>query len=284
MDARIFSHLFLLAILVNPTTVHAEQDPKILIMAHRGGKGLWPENTLYGYQKALESGVDVLEIDIWRTKDGVVIVNHDETVDRTTNGRGEIGTFTLAELQQLDSGYRWSVDGTYPYRGAGHTISTLDQVLSQFPDTRFNIDIKENSDELIGALCDHIDKHSAHDRVMVASFHQRALLKFRKRCPNVATSAGTWEIIRFIILSKLGLTRLYDPPFGAFQVPQRAGVFSITNRTFIEAAQKRGIDVHPWTINDKTDMKRLINLGVDGIITDYPDRLSEVLAEGALLR
>jgi len=90
MDARIFSHLFLLAILVNPTTVHAEQDPKILIMAHRGGKGLWPENTLYGYQKALESGVDVLEIDIWRTKDGVVIVNHDETVDRTTNGRARL--------------------------------------------------------------------------------------------------------------------------------------------------------------------------------------------------
>jgi glycerophosphoryl diester phosphodiesterase len=271
--------LVYLTIALGPTIVESDQNPKVLIMAHRGGKGLWPENTIYGYQKALETGVDVLEIDIWRTKDNVVVVNHDETVDRTTNGTGKINTFTLDELQQLDAGYSWSVDGTYPYRGAGHTISTLDQVLNQFPDARFNIDMKENSGELIDALCEHIEKHGAHDRIIVASFHQRALYTFRKRCPNVRTSAGVWEIIRFIILSRLHLTGLYTPPFAAFQLPDRAGPISVVNSTFIDAAHSRGIEVHPYTINDKADMHHLIEWGVDGIITDYPDRLKEVLAE-----
>ena len=279
MMSRLTSHLILLMVAVTPSTLHSEQNSEILIMAHRGGRGLWPENTIYSYKSALESGVDVLEIDIWRTKDGVIVVQHDKRVDRTTDGHGEIGTFTLQELQQLDAGYRWSIDGTYPYRGAGHSIPTLDEVLEQFPDACFNIDIKENSDELIVGLGDLLQKHDAHDRVRVASFHQEALRKFRKLYPNVPTSAGSGEIIRFIILSKLRLTFLYDPPFSALQVPVKFGILDVVNTTLIEAAHPKGIEVHPWTINDPDEMRRLIELGDDGIITDYPDRLKQVLAE-----
>ena len=276
---RYLFRLILLTLALVPTIVHSDRNPKPLVMAHRGGMGLWPENTIYGFQKAVESGVDVLEIDIWLTKDNVVVVNHDETVDRTTNGYGKISSFLLEELQQLDAGYRWSVDGTFPYRGEGHTISTLDHVLEQFPEAHFNIDIKENSEELIDALCAHIDKHNSRDRVLIASFHQSALQTFRERCPDVRTSAGTWEIIRFIILHKFHLTGLYNPPFAAFQTPESAGPISIVNPKFIAAAHQRGIDVHPWTINEKSDMCRLIEWGVDGIFTDYPDRLRKVIAE-----
>jgi glycerophosphoryl diester phosphodiesterase len=269
--------LIVIAIAVTLSTVQAQHD--VLIIAHRGGRGLWPENTIYGYREALETGVDVLEIDVWRTSDNIVVVNHDQRVDRTTDGLGEVQSFTLAEVQKLDAGYRWSIDGTYPYRGKGHIIPTLDDVLTEYPSARFNIDLKENSDALIRAVSSLIDKHSAHDRVMIASFHQRALRKFRKLNPSVSTSAGSAEIIRFLLLSKLHLTTLFTPQFEAFQVPMTAGPISVVNKAFIDAAHQRGIEVHPWTINDPAEMRRLIAQGIDGIITDFPDRLSEILTE-----
>ena len=279
MVTRAANRLIPLLVVLMPSILQAEQDTKILVMAHRGGKGLWPENTIYGYRNALESGVDVLEIDIWRTKDNVVVVNHDERVDRTTDGRGEVRSLTLAELQALDAGYRWSLDGTYPYRGASHTIPTLNEVLTQFPDARFNIDIKENSAELIDGLCDLIREHNAGDRVLIASFHQGALRRFRKHCPGVPTSAGKAEISRFLILSKLHLTFLYTPSFSAFQVPVHFGPITVVDPTFVDAAHSKGLEVHPWTINDLDEMRRLIAMDVDGIITDHPDRLVDVLQE-----
>ena len=270
--------ILLLSLLLPESIAMAEPNDDILIMAHRGGKGLWPENTIEGYRRALEAEVDVLEIDVWRTKDNVVVVNHDETVDRTTNGKGEVRSFTLQELQALDSGYRWSVDGTYPYRGAGYHIPTLDEVLAAFPEARFNIDLKENSDALISSVAEIITKHGAENRVLVASFHQSALRAFRQLSPNVPTSACVNEIIRFLILSKLRLTFTYKPNFAAFQVPPRAQFFDIVSPSFVAAAHRAGVEVHPWTINDPNEMKRLIAMGVDGIITDYPDRLSKVLS------
>jgi glycerophosphoryl diester phosphodiesterase len=269
--------LIAIAMAVNASAVKAQQD--VLNIAHRGGRGLWPENTIYGYREALGTGTDVLEIDVWRTSDNIVVVNHDEKVDRTTEGRGEVRSFTLTDLQELDAGYRWSIDGTYPYRGVGHSIPSLDEVLTEFPSARFNIDLKENSNALIQGVSDLIDKHAAHDRVMIASFHQRALRKFRKLNPDVPTSAGSAEIIRFILLSKLGLSDLFTPPFEAFQVPMASGPITVVNATFINAAHKQGLVVHPWTINDPDEMRRLIALGIDGIITDFPDRLNAILTE-----
>ena len=263
------------AVLLMTSTAHASDQP--LVMAHRGGLGHWPENTILGFHKALEQNVDVLEIDVWRTKDNVVVVNHDRTVDRTTDGSGRVADFTLKELQALDAGYRWSLDGAFPYRGAGHVIPTLDQVFTEFPEARVNIDIKENSDELINGVCQSIEKHNAHDTVIVASFHQSVLPRVRERCPGVVTSAGFWETARFLVLSWFRLTWLYKPPFAAFQVPVKLGFLPVVTPTFVRAAHGLGVEVHPWTINDPEVMRRLIDMGVDGIITDYPDRLWKVL-------
>lgn len=260
-----------------PEPAEARPDRDVLVMAHRGGKGLWPENTIYGYRRALETGVDVLEIDVWRTRDGVVVVNHDERVDRTTNGRGAVRDFTLEELKALDAGYRWSIDGTYPYRGAGHTIPTLDEVFEAFPDTRFNIDIKENSDAIIAGVCEAVERHGTQDRVIIASFHQSVLYRFRDRCPDVATSAGFWEGLRFLVASRLRLTWLTRPRFTALQTFLRLGPIGVVTPTLVDAAHRHGIEVHPWTVNDPDEMRRLIDMGVDGIITDYPDRLVAIL-------
>ena len=115
-----------------------------LVMAHRGGQGLWPPNTLFAFERAVEMGADILEMDIHASADGVLIVHHDDTVDRTTNGSGAIRDHTLTELKELDAGYHWSADGgeTYPFRGKGMRIPTLEEVLEAFPKTRLNIDIK----------------------------------------------------------------------------------------------------------------------------------------------
>ena len=279
MCSRPHYSVTLVLFLFMSSTLHSEQDSRTLVMAHRGGMGLWPENTLYGYRRALEAGVDVLEIDIWLTRDGVVVVNHDETVDRTTDGHGALRDFNLEELRQLDAGYRWTIDGAYPYRGEGHTVSTLDQVLAEIPEARFNIDIKENSDGLIDGLGELIAKHGASDRVLVASFHQTALYRFRKRYPDVKTSAGSREIVRFLLLSKLGLSSLLTPTYVALQLPMKAGPFNLVTQSLIDAAHNRDIEVHPFTVNSTDEMRRLVKMGIDGIITDYPDRLIEVLNE-----
>jgi glycerophosphoryl diester phosphodiesterase len=278
MPTRYLLTWTLCLLVLSPNAIPAEPDPKVLVMAHRGGLGLWPENTLYGYRQALNEGSDVIEIDVWRTSDGVVVVNHDSTVDRTTGGTGPVASFTLEDLQKLDAGYRWSIDGTYPYRGQGHRIPTLDEVLTEFPDTRLNIDLKENSDELMERVCNLIEKHGATDRLMIASFHQDLLCRFRERCPDIATSAGSREIMRFVILSRLRLSFLHDPPFDAFQVPIKAGPLRIVTRSFVETAHRLGVEVHAWTVNTEAEMRHLIGLGVDGIITDYPDKLNAILA------
>lgn len=249
------------------------------VIAHRGGKGLWPENTLYAFREAVQLGVDVLEMDIHSTKDGVLVVIHDDTVDRTTNGSGEVQNYTLAELQQLDAGYRWTRDDgiTFPYRGQGITIPALEEVLLAFPEMRFNIEIKPPDLLVAAKLCTQIRALQLSERVLVASFHTEVIREFRKQCPEVATSAGEDEIRTFFILNIFSLTATYTPPAHAFQVPEYSGRLHVLTPKFIRNAHRRNVQVHAWTINDAYTMQRLLEIGVDGIITDYPDLLLEVL-------
>ena len=268
--------LFLLALLAMAVDTHAQQD-RVLVMAHRGGKGLWPENTLLAFENALGAGTDVIETDIWQSKDGVIVISHDGEVDRTTNGTGRIEDFTLEELKAQDAGHRWSRDGAYPYRGKGLTIPTLQEALEALPDATFNIDIKDNRQGTVEGLCETLRAHKAEDRVVVASFHADIIAEFRERCPDVRTAANSREILRFWVYTKIGLDRILGPNAHAFQVPRRFGPIRIVTRAFISAAHRRGIEVHVWTVNDPEEMAELVEMGVDGIITDYPDRLYAVV-------
>jgi glycerophosphoryl diester phosphodiesterase len=260
-----------------PFFAQFEQRP--LVMAHRGGRGLWPENTLYAFERAVELGVDVLEMDIHTTADGVPVVMHDDTVDRTTNGSRPIQALTLEELKSLDAGYRWSADDgqTFPYRGQGISVPTVEEVFAALPETPMNIEIKQTEPSMVALFCQLIRDYHLADQVLVASFDQETITTFRDECPEVATSAGRSEMVSLFVLSTPFLEATYSPASSAAQVPEYEGSLHVLTARFVDAAQSRDMEVHAWTINDEADMERLIALGVDGIITDYPDRLLALL-------
>ena len=253
--------------------------PKPLVMAHRGGQGLWPPNTLHAYERACELGVDVLEMDIHMTADGSIVVRHDPTVDATSNGQGAIADLTLEEIKSLDAGYRWTADGgtSYPFRGRGITIPTLVEVLEAFPDIRLNIDIKPEQPEILPVFARLLADYNRLDTVLVASFHDRQIRSFRRMVPRVATAAGVVETGAFYLMNLLGLARLYRPQAEAFQPPEYDRGRRVVTERLVRSAHHHKMEVHVWTVNDERDMQRLLDWGVDGIITDYPDRLMKIL-------
>jgi len=270
------------ALLARPAEGHpffAQFEQRPLVMAHRGGRALWPENTLYAFEHAAEMGVDVLEMDIHTTADGALVVMHDDTVDRTTNGSGPILSFTLDELKSLDAGYTWSADDgqTFPYRGQGISVPMVEEIFAAFPGVPLNIEIKQQEPSMVASFCQLIRDYDLADQVLVASFHETTMAEFRQDCPEVATSTGTMETVSLFIRSKLLLEDTYGPPADATQVPEYRSGLHVLTRRFVDAAHNRNLEVHAWTINEEDDMQRMISLGVDGIITDYPDRLLSLL-------
>jgi glycerophosphoryl diester phosphodiesterase len=251
----------------------------LLVIAHRGGAAVWPENTLYAFKRARDLGVDVLEMDAQVTADGVLVVMHDGAVDRTTEGSGPVNRLSLAELKRLDAAYRFSPDGgrTFPLRGRGITVPTLQEVFKALPDVRFNIEPKQAQPSLVKPLCRMIRDNGMQQKVMIGSFSAQVLAEFREECPEVATSASPAEVSTLLASSPAGAERAPALAAKALQVPEYIGGQRLLTRQLIEAAHARNLEVHAWTINDEESMRRLIELGVDGIMTDYPDRLIALL-------
>jgi glycerophosphoryl diester phosphodiesterase len=253
-------------------------EGEFLVIAHRGGRGLAPENTLAAFAHSTELGVDVLEMDLRQSRDGVPIILHDPTVDRTTDGQGRADSLTLIQLQALDAAYAFSPDkSTYPLRGQGVQIPTLEQVFTTFPQMRFLIEIKDDSDALARIFCQTIRRFNMGQRVIAASFRDGPLETFRQACPEVATAAPTRKGIAFTLLHWLRLDAAFHPEDAAFQVPEHLGKIRVVDRRFVERAHAHRTQVHVWTINDNKTMRDLIELGVDGLITDYPGRLLHIL-------
>jgi glycerophosphoryl diester phosphodiesterase len=253
-------------------------QPAFLVMAHQGGDKLWPGNTLYAFERAVEMGVDVLEMDIRRTADGVLVVIHDDTVDRTTNGSGRVPEMSLAEIKELDAAYHWPYDSDeHPYRGQGITIPTLEELFIALPDMRMNIDMKQWEADVPAQLCRLIRDNGMSDRVIGASFSSDIIRDFRRHCPEVATALGESEVRVFFGLTSAYLGAAYWPVADALQVPEYGGGFHLVTRRFVESARRHNVKVHVWTVDEIDDMQRLIDLGVDGIITDRPDRLMSLL-------
>ena len=248
---------------------------KPLVIAHRGGQGLWPANTLYAFERAAQMGVDVLELDIHASADGVLVVRHDPTVDATTDGHGAIADLCLDEIKSLDAGYPWSDDGgrTFPFRGRGITIPTLEEVFAAFPGIRINIDIKPENPAVVAPFVDLLRRYDRMRNVMVGSFHDGQLRRFRRLCPEAATAAGISETLLLYLLTRLRLGRLYRPVADAFQVPEYSRGLHVVTPGFVRAAHAKGVEVHVWTVNEVADMRRLLGWGVDGLIGDYPDRM-----------
>jgi glycerophosphoryl diester phosphodiesterase len=262
-----------------PAHSYYQNANRPLVIAHQGGDGLWPGDTLFAFQHAVDLGADVLEMDIHITRDGTLVVMHDEAVDRTTDGSGEIESLTLAELKQLDAGYDWSPDEgqSFPYRGQGITIPTLEEIFQAFPGRRMTIEIKTTNASMAKPFCDLIRQYDMQNKVLVASFLDERMQEFRTECPEVATSSAKDETTAFVLMTKPFLGRLYSPKFQSLQVPKKSSGITVMTEAFVRAAHERGLAVEPWTINDPGQMKLYIEWGVDGIITDRPDLMLEVL-------
>ena len=249
-----------------------------LVIAHRGGAGLWPENTLYAFERAAEMGADVLELDVRSSADGELVVFHDSTIERTTDGAGRVAAKTVAELKRLDAGYHWTRDGgkSFPFRGRGLGVPTLREVFECLPTARFNIEPKDEAPGTVVRLCRLLRERGMNERVVVGSFRQAVIDEFRRACPEVATAAGPAEAGKFLALYQAGLAASFSPAMQALQIPEYAGGVRVVTPEFVAAARGRNLQVHAWTINDEAVMRRLIEAGVDGIMTDYPDRLLAV--------
>lgn len=269
-------------------------DRRVIAYAHQGGAWESPSSTLFAIGRAVEAGATGIELDVHATLDGELVVCHDTTVDRTTDGQGAIAGMTLAEVKALDNAY-WFIPGAdvtpgrdpadYPYRGRGpddpaFAVATLREVLETFPGVVLNLDIKQTAPAVAAyekQLADLLAEHGRVDDVIVASFDDAATAAFAQLGTGVPVSAGSGATAGFWQAVQLG----EDPPVPqgvvAFQVPEEHGGVKVVDQRFVEAAHRAGAAVHVWTVNDEHAMERLVDLGVDGIISDLPTTLTRVL-------
>lgn len=233
---------------------------------------------MLAFRNAVALGVDALETDIHRAADGHLVVIHDPYVDRVTDGTGLVAEMTLAELQRLDAGYRWTRDGlTYPFRGRGIRIPTLAELFAEFPDIWINVDIKHHETAVVDQFAAMIEAYGMADRMMVGSFDEATVWHFRSVCPEAKTAATLSEVARLLLMARLGLGRWFRSPATSLQIPERHGLLPVVSHRLVQTAHWHGIGVHVWTVDEYPDMKRLIARGVDGLMTDYPERLLRLL-------
>ncbi|MEM7016954.1 MAG: glycerophosphodiester phosphodiesterase [Pseudomonadota bacterium] len=266
--------------IAEPAKTHNYRSDRPLVYAHQGGNGQWPDNTLYAFERAAALGVDVLEMDVHGTADGEIVVLHDATVNRTTNGKGVIKEMFLEDIQALDAGHHWRSkpdSEEFPFRGQGIRIPTLAEVFLAFPNMQMNVEIKQTNPSIVPAVCNLIQQHRRADKTLVASFNTDTIESFREACPDVATGASWREVFGFYILHRAYLGNLYSPTASAIQIPEYSGRRRVITPEFVRAAHARNLAVVVWTVNKPDTMRRMVALGVDGIITDYPEQLLEIL-------
>lgn len=255
-------------------------------MAHRGDPYQAPENTLEAMRAALQVGVDSLETDVRLTKDSRLVLFHDEDLKRTTGVDASVSQLTLDELQKIDLGHSYTLDGeTFPFRGKRHQIVTIEEAFETFPEVRFNIDMKDENLSASEMLAKAIEDYNRHESVVIASFIPKQLERFREILPTVATCAHPKEVRNFITGLRLRALRIFSSriKYRAFQVPIVYGTIQVVSPRFVEEAHKRSLAVHVWTINDRETMEWLIDLKVDGIFTDEPLLMRTTLDERGLL-
>lgn len=270
---------------------------RVLAFAHQGGAREGPSSTLWAIERALDAGAEAIELDVHATADGRLVVCHDPTLERTTDGSGPVAGHALAEIAALDAAWsfvpgegacpgRPPVD--YPLRGLAGAderlrLATLDAVLDAFPGVPLNLDVKQTAPEVPAyeaLLVERLRAHGRGDDVIVAAFDERSTDAVAALAPEIHRSAGRRSVAAFVDAVRLG-----EPaPAGigryvALQVPSRVLGHDLVTQAFVERAHEAGLAVHVWTIDDPDEMRRLVALGVDGIMTDVPSELSRVLSE-----
>lgn len=256
-------------------------SPRPRMFAHRGASGSAPENTLVAFEKAFDAGTDYLEMDVHATKDGQTVVMHDPVLRRTTDGSGPISALTLKELKKLDAGYRFTPDEgeTFPYRGQGITVPTLREILKRFPGVPFNIEVKDNETGNEHAVVKLLTELGHTEITLLAAEKDSMMDRLRPAAPNFPTNFCGSETLDFIQCAYQDKWDGYVPPGDALQIPEEYGGMPILTPELLELAHGFNVEVHIWTVNEEDDMRRLLEMGVDGIMTDYPELLSSVVRE-----
>lgn len=261
----------------HPWAGHPLFEDEFFNVAHRGGGEDRPEMTMAAFEHAIAVGADMLEIDVHMTIDGTLMLIHDDSVDRTTDGTGSIKTLTQAEVQALDAGYTYTSDGgsTYPYRGTGITIPTLEEVLAEYPNATFSIEIKQSDPPIVTPLLALLDAHDAGDRVVVSSFEDGPIAELRDERPEILTGLTTTEAFALFYLDDSDWDE-YEPPTYFFAAPYTFAGIQLDQET-IDKSHHFGITVHVWTVNDQAEMEEVVGWGANGLITDDPELLDSVL-------
>jgi glycerophosphoryl diester phosphodiesterase len=257
--------------------------PRPIPVGHRGASGELPENTLPAFERALERGARILETDVHATADGVAVIFHDPTLERTTDGRGPVSARTLDELRDLDAGHGFTPDGgaSFPHRGRGIGIPTLDEAFAAFPNARFNIELKAGD----RAFVEGVVKAAAPraDRTLLTSADDALMAELRAVLRDtgvpVAMGASTGDCVAFV---KAASGEGPPPPEPmALQIPPDFGGQPLVTRELVEFAHAHDVQVHVWTINEPAEIERLLDLDVDAVMSDFPGRVVEAIARRA---
>lgn len=257
--------------------------PSPWLVAHRGGGGIAPQNTLPAFDRAVSLGADCIETDVHLSRDGVVMVFHDDETAALTGEPGTIEARTAAEIASLDPAFSFSDDGgvSFPLRGTGVRVPTLAEVLRRYPRMRFNVDAKPDDAALAEALARVIREARAEDRTCVGSFFDVQAERLGALLPGVCRFLPQEAATRHVMAAKAGAAPVGLP--GGYEVadlPARMGDLTVVDRPVVEHFHRLGIPVHVWTVDDEDEMRALLALGVDGIVTDRPDVLARVLGRG----
>jgi glycerophosphoryl diester phosphodiesterase len=255
--------------------------PRPRAIAHRGASGDFPENTLPAFAAARNFGTPYIELDVHVTRDGHPVVAHDEHLKRVADVDGLICEMTLADLSRVDAACNFTpptkAAAEFPFRGRGIRVPELAEVFAACPDQRFIVEIKQTSPSLVDSLIGVIDRAGMRRRVLVASKHQAPIDEFRAAAPDIPTNFPTAEVAAFLMSLPPDA-----PPFAprgmAMQIPAQHESWKLVTPETVAAAHRLGVEMHVWTINLEAEMRALLALGVDGIITNFPARLLKLLA------
>jgi glycerophosphoryl diester phosphodiesterase len=259
--------------------------PRPIAIGHRGSAGDTPENTLESFARGLAAGAAILESDVHLSRDGVPVLIHDDGVGRVTEGAGPVRELTHAELRRLDAGWRFSPDGgkTHPFRGRGLRIPTLAEALAAFPGARFNLELKEDVPGIVECTLEVVREAEREALTLLTAAEDALMARLRARLAgerrSVAVGAATGDVLDFVRSAVEG-SRPRPGPM-ALQIPAGFAGRPLATPELVRHAHAHGVQVHVWTVNDPAEMARLLDLGVDGIVSDFPARAAEVCAARA---
>jgi glycerophosphoryl diester phosphodiesterase len=261
--------------------------PTPRVIAHRGASGNYPENTFPAFRAAAQAGAPYFELDVHMTRDSVVVVSHDAELRRTCGRDAAIRDLTLAQLKRADAGWGFTTTATaaagtamaagadnseFPFRGRGIEVPALAEVFAAFPERRYIVEIKQSAPSLAVALLEVIERAGMRRRVLVASEDDAPIGEIRALAPRLPTGFPYREIVAFMMALAPGADP-YEPRGDALQIPPEHDGWRLVTPESVAAAHRAGAEMHVWTVNDAAEMRAMLALGVDGIITDHPARL-----------